>query len=260
MTWTLQAAEAVHTRYELKLSLFGTVGEASVKIATDADAYVIVVEAEATGLAARISNNEKDRFISRGHIHEGQFISDLFEFSQQNGKVSETNIYLFDHKAKTVTRFQDKNETITERYFSTQKMGFVEEKRRKVTRKSEQLPFYSAFDALSLTLNLRHLVENAPQVVQPVGLAKGDRHMVVTRPKTEDLPDIFDDFHQQTIRTVVGLDATELKSNDVYGLYLGFDAEGGIEEAITKETYFVIGYGRIEKMWRRSIDPSPFFH
>lgn len=256
----LAGDEAVMMRYNVMLSLFGKVGEATIIVARRGDEYRMIVEDYATGLAARVSGNERDRFVSSGHIRDGFYISDRFELYQTNDKTVESNIYVFDHEAKTVTRYQDKNETVTERSFNAMSMGFEEHTRQKITKKTEALDFYSPYDALSVVLNFNKLLANGGRVeIKPVGLAKKERKMYISRPTAEALPELLEEFDYPGIARVVQLDSVELESDDEYGVLIGYDVRGGIGEVVTKETYFLIGYGRIEKMDQMQISPDVVF-
>lgn len=245
----LMSAEAVTTRYKVMLSLFGKVGEARITIAKRGDEYRMILEDYATGLAADISGNERDRFISRGHIKDGLYISDTFELYQTNDKTTESNVYVFDHDAKTVTRYQDKNQTVSERSFNAMSMAFEEQKRQKITRKTTVLDFYSPFDSLSAVLSFPKLLESHSRVeIHPVGLAKKERKMYISRPAKHTLPEVLELFSHPGVCDVIQLDSHELEDDDDYGVLIGYNAQGGIDEVVTKETYFLIGYGRIEKM------------
>ena len=54
---TIYADNATVTTYNVKLSLFGTVGQAKITIATQDEKYMMMLESAATGLAAKISKN-----------------------------------------------------------------------------------------------------------------------------------------------------------------------------------------------------------
>jgi len=245
----LIGSEAVTTRYNVMLSLFGKVGEAEITVAERGDEYIMIVEDYATGLAADISGQERDRFVSRGHIKEGFYISDIFELHQTNDKTIESNIYIFDHEAKSVTRNQDKNKTVTESSFDALTMSFKEHRRQKITRKSEVLDFYSTYDALSVVLDFPKLLQKASRVeIKPVGLAKKERKMYISRPEAGEVTELREAFNYPSIRRIVRLDSYELEDDDEYGVLIGYNDRDGIDEVVTAETYFLIGYGRIEKL------------
>lgn len=249
------ASDAVTTRYKVMLSLFGKVGEAAITIAERGDEYRMIVEDYATGLAANISGNERDRFVSRGHIIKGRYVSDTLELYQTNKTTRESNVYVFDHDAKTVTRYQDKNKTVTERRFDPMKIGFVTKTRQEITQKVKVLDFYSYYDALSVVLNIPQMLKHASRVeIKPVGLAKKERKLYISR--LEASKDALEKFNYPSIRHVIQLDSYELKDHDEYGVLIGYNDHGGIDEVVTKETYFLIGYGRIEKIdeVKRSVD------
>lgn len=256
----LFGSDAVTTRYKVKLSLFGTVGEAKITIAERENEYRMIVEDYATGLAAKISGNERDRMVSSGRIVNGRYISDRFELYQRNDKVVETNRYLFDHEAKTVTRIQDKNETVTETEFDIMSMGIKEIKKRKRTQKTKPLDYYSTYDSLSVVLNIPKLLEHGGRVeIKPVGLAKKERKLYISKPEGEAMTEALEQFDYPGIVTAVQLDSYELKSDDEYGVLIGYNSRGGIDEVVTKETYFLIGYGRIEKIDEVRVDADTIF-
>ena len=254
------ADEATITKYNVKLSLFGTVGQAKITIATKDDKYMMMLESAATGLAADISKNEKDRFISRGHIQDGFYISDTFEEYQVNDTTVETNRFVFDHINQSITRFQDKNETVVEETFNPIKMGFDRKKYQKIKKEETKLKYYSHYDALSVILNLHTFLSNNKQYeIKPVGLAKEGRRMEISRPIKSELPDMLEMFNYPEVEDVIILDSFEIDSDDEYGVLIGFDKDGNIDEVVTKETYFLIGYGRIEKIDMINVSPEQFF-
>jgi len=256
----LMGADALMTRYKVMLSLFGKVGEATLIIGERGDEYRMIVEDYATGLAADISGHERDRFVSRGHIRDGAYISDTFELHQTNDTTRESNVYVFDHEARTVTRHQDKNQTVSERHFDAMSMSFKEEKRQKITKKTEVLEYYSTYDALSVVLNIPTLLKTRKKVeIRPVGLAKKERKMYISRPAAAEVAELLGEFDYPTVCSVVQLDSYELESDDEYGVLIGYNDRGGIDEVVTKETYFLIGYGRIEKMDQMQIGVTTIF-
>lgn len=253
----LMASDAVTTRYKVTLSLFGKVGEATITIAERGDEYRMIVEDYTTGLAADISGNERDRFVSRGRIVNGRYVSDVFESYQINDTVHESNVYVFDHEAQTVTRYQDKNKTVSESTFDVMSMRFVEHKVQKITQKSEVLDFYTPYDSLSAVLNIPTMLQSHRKLeIKPVGLAKKERKMYISRPGAANFSEALEKFDYPTIRHIVQLDSYEVESDDEYGVLIGYNERGGIDEVVTKETYFLIGYGRIEKIDEvvRSVD------
>ncbi len=252
------AQKATVTQYEVDLSLFGKVGTATITIAEDAARYVMTVEDRATGMAAKISGHERDLFVSRGHKFEGRYISDVFEERQKNDTTSETNVFVFDHDAKTITRYQDKNETVTETSFDVFSMGITTKTEHKRKNEKKTLDYYSEYDALSVVLNIPRLVKLAPRVgILPVGLSKKGRKMYLSRVRM-DQEAIADTFDSPRVVHVVQLDSIE--KEDEYGVLIGYNAEGGIEEVVTKKTYFLIGYGRIVKTGERKADAAAIMH
>ncbi len=257
----LFGSEAVTTRYKVMLSLFGKIGEAKITVAERGDRDIMIVEDHATGLAAQISGNERDRMVSRGHIKDGFYYSDTFEIYQQNDTTVESNVYVFDHEAKTVTRYQDKNATVSENSFDPIEMRFVTKNHQELTQKSEVLEFYSPYDSLSVVLDFPKLLAKAERVeIKPVGLAKKERKMYISRPQAQALPGLLEEFNYPGIKSIVQLDSMELKSGDEYGVLIGYNARGLIDEVVTKETYFVIGYGRIEKIGESRGSADTFFN
>jgi hypothetical protein len=256
----LLANRATLTTYNVKLSLFGTVGQAKITIATQDDKYMMMLESVATGLAADISKNEKNRFTSRGHIKDGYYISDTFEEYQHNDTTIETNLFVFDHDNKTITRFQDKNETVIEETFNIIQVRYDTKKYQKIKKKEEKLEYYSHYDALSVILNLpRFLNKKSKLEIKPVGLAKKERRMEISTPTQSEFVDMIDQFNYPGVKEIVILDSFEIKDDDEYGVLIGFDKDGNIDEVVTKETYFLIGYGRIEKIDMINVSPEQFF-
>ncbi len=167
-------AKVLDVSYEVSFGILGQLGISDAHLETKGNKYTIDIKMKATGLAKTLSNNRKERHISKGHIVHGMYISDSYTVVKSYGKKYIEKRYTINHKKKKVTK----------EYFS-KKNG------KRYKKRQEVLDFYSKNDLLTLYFNLPKMIKNRSQAatykLSAVGAERQNGTVKVTIPKKSAL-------------------------------------------------------------------------
>lgn len=137
-------ARNIEADYSVKFGVFGEVAKVHATLTSDRKHYTINATVVAVGSIARsVTNNLKERHISKGHIERGLLVTDMYQMIKSYGEYTNTTIYSVNHRKKSVTR-----------HYKEWKKGF------KIKDTKVMLGYYSKDDMLTLFLNLpKHIKE-----------------------------------------------------------------------------------------------------
>ncbi|RRS32475.1 MAG: hypothetical protein P794_01170 [Epsilonproteobacteria bacterium (ex Lamellibrachia satsuma)] len=136
-------AKVLNVKYKVSFGVLGEMGIADAHLTTKGNNYTIDIGMKATGLAKVLSQNRKERHLSKGHIVNGMFISDTYKVIKTYGKKYIEKTYYIDHKKKRVRK------------------DYLKKNRGKVTGEGHSvLDFYSKNDLLTLYFNLSKIIKN----------------------------------------------------------------------------------------------------
>ena len=131
-------AKNIEVDYSVKFGIFGEVAKVHATLTSDRKYYSINATVVAMGnIAKSVTNNLKDRHISKGHIERGLLVTDMYQMIKSYGEYTNTTIYAVNHRKKRVTR-----------HYKEWKQGL------KIKDKKVTLGYYSKDDMLTLFLNL----------------------------------------------------------------------------------------------------------
>ena len=141
---SLLYAEPIEADYSVEFGIFGEVGRAhAVLTTTDDKYYMIDANVTALGIAKSITDDLKERHISKGYIVGGFLVTHMYQMIKSYGVYTSTTIYRVEHKKKKVTRQY--------KQWRYDKL---------ITNETETLGYYSKDDMLTLFLNLpKHIKE-----------------------------------------------------------------------------------------------------
>lgn len=131
-------AKNTEVDYSVEFGVFGEVAKVHATLTSDRKYYTINATVVSVGnIAKTVTNNLKERHISKGHIERGLLVTDMYQMIKSYGVYTSTTIYSTNHRKKNVTR-----------HYKQWKQG-VKIEDEKVT-----LGYYSKDDMLTLFLNL----------------------------------------------------------------------------------------------------------
>lgn len=245
----LFAQEPEVIRYEVTLSVLGKIGEAELKVDRDGQRYEVQLYAKSSGLAAVISGNEEDLFVSRGRVVDGRFITDRYEEHKHSEHKKEDAIYTFDHANEKVTKYKVKNETKTESVFDVATLGIVEKEVNVVSEKRETLDYYSYYDPLTVPLNLPVLLDGKSRTpLVAIGTVKEEQEVILESLSEEERAKWLHLLGDNRFDEVYMLRVEDHQKEKSYCALIGFDGGNVVDEAMSTRWIFPVGYGKITRM------------
>ncbi len=172
-------AQETAADFRVEYGIFGQVGKAHAILRTYDKYYMIDANVSAMGIAKAVTDDLKERHISKGHISEGVLVTDMYQMIKSFGPYTTTTIYRVDHTKKSVTR-----------QYKRWKYGQLR------INETVRLDYYGKDDLMTLFLNLPvHIKEKQrPKKYQfiAVGEDRKNGRVDITIPSKKDLKEIID--------------------------------------------------------------------
>lgn len=127
---SLLNAKHIEADYSVEFGMFGQVGKVHATLTSDDRYYMLDANVSAVGIARAVTDDLKERHISKGHIINGFLVTDMYQMIKSFGHYTSTTIYKVNHKKKRLTRQYKKwkydkqiiNETDTLDYYAKDDM------------------------------------------------------------------------------------------------------------------------------------------
>jgi len=133
--------KTIEADYSVEFGIVGQVGKVHAVLKSDEKHYLIDANVSSLGIAKAVTNNLKERHISKGDVVNGKLVTHMYQMIKSYGEYTSTTIYRVDHKKKRVTRQYKK--------WKYDKL---------VTDRKAKLDYYGKDDMMTLFLNLhRHI-------------------------------------------------------------------------------------------------------
>ncbi|MCO4846109.1 MAG: hypothetical protein KC427_08840 [Sulfurovum sp.] len=101
---SLLNAKHIEADYSVEFGMFGEVGKVHATLTSDNRYYMLDANVSAEGIARAVTDDLKERHISKGHIFKGFLVTDMYQMIKSYGHYTSTTIYRVDHKKKRLTR------------------------------------------------------------------------------------------------------------------------------------------------------------
>jgi len=217
-------AETITADYKVEFGIIGEIGIANAVLTKDESTYEIDVELKATGMAATLSGDRKERHISKGHIENGVMVADYYQITKWYGSKMSTQLYTINHKEKKV-----------ESAFKRWKNGKL------VKDKTKILDFYAKDDLLTLYFNLDKKISDKTlakdYTFKAVGAEKqeGEVEVVIPSELDEYKEALGESSDSWFARAVIHQD---IFSSDKGELLLRVGNDGITQKAVLKDLLF----------------------
>ena len=136
-------AKTIEADYSVEFGIVGQVGKVHATLESDDKYYIINANVSALGIAKAVTDDLKERHISKGHVVNGLLVTHMYQMIKSYGKYTSTTIYRVDHKRKRVTRQYKK--------WKYDKL---------VTDRKAKLDYYGKDDMMTLFLNLHKHIKD----------------------------------------------------------------------------------------------------
>lgn len=130
-------AKELEADFRVEFGIFGQVGKAHATLRSDEKYYMLDANVSTEGIAKAVTDDLKERHISKGHIAKGYLVTDMYQMIKSFGPYTSTTIYSVNHKKKRVTRQYKKWKY-----------------NKRIINKTEILDYYGKDDLMTLFLNL----------------------------------------------------------------------------------------------------------
>jgi len=120
--------DASNYKYIVSSPLFGKLGVITVESSSSDRGYLLKAKAKTEGMAAFLTKNRVERYLSQGHYGDGKFSTDIFKIKRDMRNKKEIDEYHFDYNSSIVTKRRvrwkkgvlKKDDTKALKYFSAQ--------------------------------------------------------------------------------------------------------------------------------------------
>ncbi|MFC2057633.1 hypothetical protein ACFLR6_01705 [Campylobacterota bacterium] len=220
-------AKNIEADYSVEFGIVGEVGKVHATLISDQRYYMIDANVSAVGIARAVTDDLKERHISKGHISKGFLVTDMYQMIKSFGIYTSTTIYRVDHRKKKLTRQYKKwkyNKLIIDR--------------------TMRLDYYSKDDMMTLFLNLpKHIKEKyIPKKYQfkAVGADRKNGRVDITIPSQKTLKEIINfvgegqegDWYSTVVMH------RKLYHSKQGELDVRIGKEGLVDKAVLKDLYF----------------------
>jgi len=222
---TATYAEIIHADFEVSYGIFGKIGTAKAVLKKESQFYSIDIKLEATGLAKLLSGGRIEHHISKGHIHHGLMISDVYQVIKSHGDVLVNKEYHINHQKKTVTK------------------NYTKYHKGKIVKKEvNTLDFYSKDDLLTLYFNLDQAIKDKgkPQtyLFKAVGAERQQGKVSVVIPKKTERPKYIEVLGKDATWYATAIIHQQIFSSKEGRLMLAVGEDGITNKAVLKDVIF----------------------
>ena len=125
--------DASNYKYIVSSPLFGKLGVITVDSSSSNRGYLLKAKAKTEGMAAFLTKNRVERYLSKGHSIKGQLATDIFKIKRDMRNKKEIDEYHFDYNSSIVTKRRErwkrgvlkKDDTKVLKYFSSQDLTAI---------------------------------------------------------------------------------------------------------------------------------------
>jgi hypothetical protein len=168
----------IEADYTVEYGIVGEVGKVHAILNSDGRYYMIDANVSAVGIARVVTDDLKERHISKGHIVNGLLVTDMYQMIKSFGDYTTTTIYRVDHSKRKVTR-------------QFKKWRFD----KQITNRTVTLGYYGKDDLMTLFLNLPKHIEKKYSPTQyqfkAIGEDRKNGRVDITIPSKKALKEII---------------------------------------------------------------------
>jgi hypothetical protein len=220
-------AKNIEADYSVEYGIVGEVGKVHATLRSNHKYYMLDANVSAVGIAKAVTDDLKERHISKGHIVNGLLVTDMYQMIKSFGYYTTTTVYRVNHKKKRVTR-------------QYKKWKYD----KQITNKTETLDYYGKDDMMTLFLNLpKHIKEKyIPKKYQfkAIGADRKNGRVDITIPSQKALKEIVNfvgEAHEGDWHSTVVMHR-KLYHSKQGELDVRIGQEGLVEKAVLKDLIF----------------------
>ena len=203
--------------YDIDFSVVGTIAKATANRVIDGDNYLITLKAKAANIAAKLTKNRYENYISQGRIVDGELIPDVLVIERGDKSKQKFTVFRFNHKDKVVEVDSAELKEVHETSMDIMSMKLVTTVKDEFSASSHVNDYYAKNDIVSLFFNADHYISSMKDGQQKklyaIGIKTDEGELMINLPKEQTLhasgkkdifgiavsKDIFEDDNGQLI-------------------------------------------------------------
>ncbi len=189
-------ASDVTARYFVDFSVVGTIAEATMNKVVEGDDYVITLEAKAVGIAADMTKERSDSYISQGTIVGSELVPDVLVVIKKTNNKEKYTVFKFDHSKKIVQKESAVVDRIRKRTVNVRNLKIITTEKEEFASSSVQNDIYARNDIVSLFFNSRYYIESMSagerKKLRAIGIKTQDGELSVSLPREDAVIDHID--------------------------------------------------------------------
>ncbi len=173
-------------QYDIDFSVAGTIAKATIQRVEENNNYVITLKAHTIGIAAKLTNNRRESYISQGTIVGSELVTDVLVVIRATDDKEKYIVYKFDHKNKVVQKDTSEIKQVTTKSMDIKNMCMIETVKEEFSYDSVPNDYYAENDIVSLFFNGRYYLGSmsAGEVkkLRAVGIKTNEGELLITMP------------------------------------------------------------------------------
>ncbi len=185
MTQLIYASNTV-AQYDIDFSVAGTIAKATIQRVEENNNYVITIQAHTIGVAAKLTNNRRESYISQGSVVGSELVTDVLVVIRATDGKEKFTVYKFDHKNKVVQKDTAEIKQVVTKRMDVINMCMIETVKEEFSYDSVKNDYYAENDIVSLFFNSHYYLGsmNAGEVkkLRAVGIKTNEGELLITMP------------------------------------------------------------------------------
>jgi len=221
--------------------MFGKVGYADLTLKEDGYYYEAKLSAIIVGVAATLTRNRVETFVSKGKIIDGKYLPDSFVKTKTTTTKSRIQTYLFDHNKKEIKLIQKKTKLVTNSRFDADIFEMIYEDVNETSLEESVLDTYMNSDALSAYLNAQANCNSDKKTINLIAVGAHNDENIVTLSRLEGAEKASAILNfSSDIENVYNLHVEPLDVDDeVVDILVAYDSDGFMKEALLGEIFWI---------------------
>ena len=234
-------AQNFSTRYDVNVGMFGRVGYADLIVEEDGENYEVALSTIMVGVAATLTGNRVETFVSKGKIIGGKYIPDSFVKTKITTRKTRLQTYIFDHNKKEIRLIQKKTKIVTDSVFDAEVFEMIYTDTKEISVEESVLDTYMDSDALSIYLNAHTSCDAEDRAIELIAVgAHNDKNDVTLSCLEGSAKEVAQLNFSEGIENIYNLHVEPLDEDDeIVDVLVAYDYNGFMKEALLGEVFWI---------------------
>jgi len=179
-------AATTTAEYDIDFSVAGTVAKATIEKVQEGENYTITLQARAVGIAANMTQNREEAYISQGKIVGSEYIPDVLVVVRKRDDKEKYIVYRFDHDKQIVHKDTAVLEQLRSQSLDIANMRIVKSEKEVFSSSYVKHDYYAKNDIVSLFFNSGYYISamdaGERKKLRAVGIKTEEGNLMVSLP------------------------------------------------------------------------------